>query len=475
MNPTLIPQLRPTFKQHLCYQKLFDDFTRFIGFGGGAGGGKSWVGCEWLLQNCYRYPGSKWFIARKELKRLMASTYVTFQKVCSYHNIPRTDWRLNGQYNYIEFLNPKTQEFDGLGSRIDLLDANYMPSDPDFQRFGSLEYTGGWIEEAGEVHFLAFDVLKSRCGRHMNKEFGLLPKLLCTMNPTKNWIYRIFYKPWKDGTMEGVYAFIQSLYKDNQHTADTYGEQLSLLKDTVTRLRLKDGVWEYADEDTVIIEYDAIVDLFTNVPEANANRYITVDAARFGSDRTVIGCWQGYDLYKVVVKDHQGTDVTSLQIKELAIHERVPYSHIVCDDDGVGGGIVDHTKGIKGFVNNSSPIPTADPKDPTKLKKENYRNLKTQCSYMLAEKINNHIMSISAPMEEADKDFLIEELGQIKKRITADVSTLQIATKDEVKEAIGRSPDIADMVLMRLYFDLDKPKVNHYRAEHGVGGIPLGI
>ena len=65
---------------------------------------------------CYQYPKSKWFIGRKELKRLMSSSYETFKKVCSYHKIPEGDWKLNGQYNYIEFFN---------GSKIDLLDVNF--------------------------------------------------------------------------------------------------------------------------------------------------------------------------------------------------------------------------------------------------------------------------------------------------------------------------------------------------------------
>jgi hypothetical protein len=126
----------------------------------------SWFGCEWLLTNCYKYPGSKWFIARKELKRLMASTYVTWVKVCKFHNIPADDWKLKSQYNYIEFTN---------GSRIDLLDVAHKPQDPLFERFGSLEFTGGWGEEVGEWEFLAFDVLKTRIGRHLNKEFNLVP------------------------------------------------------------------------------------------------------------------------------------------------------------------------------------------------------------------------------------------------------------------------------------------------------------
>ena len=123
---------------------------------------------------CYQYPKTKWFIGRKELKRLMASSVETFKKVCTYHSIPDSDWKLNGQYNYIEFKN---------GSKIDLLDVDYQPSDPLYERFGSTEYTGGWLEEAGEINFGAFDVLKTRIGRHLYKEYGLHPKMLFTCNP----------------------------------------------------------------------------------------------------------------------------------------------------------------------------------------------------------------------------------------------------------------------------------------------------
>ena len=46
------------------------------------------------------------------------------------------------------------------------------------------------------------------------------------------------------------------------------------------------------------------------------------------------------------------------QIKDLAAQERIPYSHIIIDEDGVGGGVVDHLQGVKGFTANSVAIPT---------------------------------------------------------------------------------------------------------------------
>ena len=449
----MIRPVNPTKKQYECYQKLGDDVTRFIGFGGGAGGGKSWVGCEWLMVNCYRWPESKWFIGRKELKRLMGSTYLTFLKVCDHHKIPVDDWKLNSKYNYIELYN---------GSRIDLLDVDYKPSDPMFERLGSLEYTGGFGEEVGEWKFLAFDVLKSRLGRWKNKEFGIsVPKFLLTFNPTKNWLYRTFYKPWRDNLLPANHAFIQSLYMDNPYTASEYGKQLNEIKDSIIRARLKDGNWEYEDLDVSLVSYDAIIDLFTNAPAVDEGRYFSADIARYGSDRIIYGCWQGYDLYKIIVKRKQGIDQTITDIRTILQHERIPYSHSIIDEDGVGGGVVDLLRGVKGFVNNSSAIKTKDPIDPTKkeLIKQNYSNLKTQCSYMLANKINSHGVSISAKMREPDKESVIEELQQIKRLVTKDVSTLKLMPKEEVKEALGRSPDISDMMIMRMYFELVQPVI----------------
>ena len=36
----------------------------------------------------------------------------------------------------------------------------YQPSDPMYERFGSLEFTDGALEECGEIRFEAFDILK---------------------------------------------------------------------------------------------------------------------------------------------------------------------------------------------------------------------------------------------------------------------------------------------------------------------------
>lgn len=444
--------LKPTLKQHLAYQALNNPSVDTVFLGGGAGGGKSWAICESRLVNALRYPGYKSFIGREELKRLMQSTFVTFTKVCKFHKIPESNWKLNGQYNYIEFAN---------GSRIDLLDLKYLPTDPLYERFGSLEYTDGAIEEAGEVHFSAYDILKSRVGRHKNREFGLHPSILITGNPKKNWTYKEFYKPWKEGKLPDNQVFIQSLYKDNPFTADDYGKQLAQIKDQQNKQRLMYGNWEYDDDPAILINFDAITDLFTNTIDLDNTKYLTADIARYGRDKTVIYLWRGLEVYKVVVLVKAGIDVVADTIKELLREEQIPYSRCLVDEDGVGGGVVDILRGIKGFVNNSSPLEFSN-KPAMVTIKENYKNLKTQCYYLLADYINGHKIKVNC--DESVKNLLIEELEQVRQKNMDKDGKLEIIGKDEVKENIGRSPDYSDGLMMRMWFELTPTFVNNFNT-----------
>lgn len=443
-------EINPTEKQFLAWEALNDPGIAEIHFGGAAGGGKTWLGCESRIARAYAYPGYKSFIGRKELTRLMATCYLTFQKVCAHHKIPKSDWRFNGKYNFIEFKN---------GSRIDFLDLSYMPSDPMYERLGSLEYTdAGWVDEAGEVPFMAIDILRSRGGRHLNKEFNLRPDSLYTYNPNKGWVYRI-YKQFKENTLPKDLVFIQSLYKDNPHTAEIYGAQLSRIVDPAMRARLMMGSFDYDADPSALMNSDAIMDLFTNPVLPHTDKYMTIDVARHGIDKTVIFLWKGWTVYGVRVYQKQDTAITSQKSRDLAEVENIPYSHCLADEDGIGGAVVDNNKGFQGFVANSVPMD-----NPISGNRENYANLKAQCSYRLADKVNKHEMAIRIEPNqfvsevpgltlEVFKEMLTEELEHIKSKDKDKDSKLKVISKEDIKLEIGRSPDFADTAMMRARFE----------------------
>lgn len=441
-------QINPTMKQNLAWLALFDSKTKNVIFGGGGGGGKSWLGCEWLLLQCLRYDDVKCFIAREKLKTIKMSTLLTFFKVAKHYGLKKDiHFTYHQQDSYIDFPN---------GSRLDLIELKYNPSDPLFEDLGSLEYTFGWIEEAGEIDTRAFDTIKTRIGRHMNDKYNLHPKLLVTCNPKKNWLYTEFYKPWKEGRLPPDSMFIQALVDDNPYNESEYKTMLQGLKDPIKRQRLLLGDWEYNSEAGTLMDYDAINDLWNNAADKSEEKYLSVDVARFGKDKTVMYFWLGYKLYKVEQFHHQDTATTSQKIKDFAREHRIPYSHIIVDEDGVGGGVVDNCRGVKGFINNSTALPNMNAKTEDQ-ERQNFVNLKTQCTFLMADKVNSHEVEVAIE-DDMFKEELAQELEVIRRRnVDDDNSKLGLISKDEIKQIIGRSPDLSDCFIMRMFFSL-KPE-----------------
>lgn len=402
--------------------------------GGGAGGGKSWIATEWQAAMCLNFPGVRYFMGREELSRLKDTTVKTFFKMAKFHDIQDT-FRYYEHYSAIRFHN---------GSEISLLNLKYEPSDPMFERFGSTEYTGGVIEEAGEVHFNAFDTLKSRVGRHLNDQYNIPKKILITCNPKKNWLYNTFYKPWKEGTLEEGYAFIQSLAIDNTKIDKGYISSLEEIKDPVMKARLKYGEWEYEGDPLSMLEHDHILDIFTNDFIEGGLRYITADIARFGKDKIIIRVWDGLRVMERIERTKMAIPDTAELIKQTARKYNVSMSRVICDEDGVGGGVVDILK-CKGFVALSSP-----------LNGEKFDMLKSQCGYKLAELIKQGKIYESAP--PSLQQLLVEELGQLKRKEDSEDRKQAIMPKEKIKDMLGRSPDDLDTYIMRAYFELVKPK-----------------
>lgn len=435
-------------KQEKALGYLTDKITEEFLYGGAAGGAKSWTGCVWLIFMCLLYPGTRWFIAREELKRLRKSTLVTFFKAASFYGVLRgIDFIYNVNDSVITFSN---------GSTIDLLDIAYMPKDPEFERFGSMEYTGGWIEEAGETHFGAYDVLKSRIGRHLNEQFGLIGKLYLTCNPKKNWLYTEFYLPAKKGLLEAHKKYLVALAQDNVHGDPGYIARLSKIKDRSKRERLFYGNWEYDDDPNSMLHYDNIIAIYkNNQVQRTGVKYLVCDVARFGSDKARICVFDGWVLIEYFAFDISSTVQIEDCILAMRVKHNIPAHQCVGDEDGVGGGVIDHSK-IIGFVNNSKPIPTPQSKEnPLNAEeREDYENLKTQCAYGLADVIRDNGFYFAAEIGVDEQEVINTELSWLKTYKTDEAKKLRIIPKAIIKEAIGRSPDWLDCFIMRYYFEL---------------------
>lgn len=443
-------------KQKDCVRAWVDPSITDIYYGGAKGGAKSFTGVNLIFADALTYPDTRYFISRKKLNDLRKFTLPTISKVFQSWGLKQDKYaKFNGQDNFFECYN---------GSRVLFLEAAYMPSDPLYERFGSMEFTRGWIEEAGEFEIAAKNNLSASIGRWKNDHYGLTRKLLQTGNPSKNYTYRDYYIPYRDGKLKGHQRFIQAFIQDNKMIDKGYYEQLVQSLSKNEQERLLHGNWEYDDDPAALIQYDKILDCFTNTHVPHGDKKITVDVARLGGDKIVIIEWSGFR-GKIKHWQKQTLDVTGQLVEDARYRMSIGHSDVLVDEDGMGGGIVDFLK-FKGFVNNSRAIPSPDGQydERGKLIPENFDNLKSQCYFRLAQRINKNGLYLECESEEV-RQWIIEELEQVKQKELDSDMKKGVVPKDKVKELLGRSPDFADTIMMREYFDL-KPSIQFAGADY---------
>ena len=420
-----------TLTQGKAIEYLFDKQTTEVLFGGAAGGGKSWVGCSWLILLCIKYPKTRYLMGRSKLDSLKKTTLNTFFEVCqTWGIIANKHYNFNAGSNIIKFYND---------SEIILKDLFLYPSDRNFDSLGSLEITAAFIDEANQITEKAKNIVASRM-RYKLDDYGIIPKLLMTCNPAKNWVYTQYYKPSKEGVQKPHRKFIQSLVDDNKFISKHYKTQLLTL-DELSKQRLLFGNWEYDATKDSLIEYDAIINLFSQTGK-QGDKYLSCDVARFGSDKTVIMYWEGLHIKKIKTLLKSAVNEVVNEIRLLQQQYAVRLTNIIVDEDGVGGGVKDYMR-CRGFVNNSKAI-----------KGENYQNLKTQCYYKLADMVNTAQIGIDCK-DVNIKNNIIEELEQVRTKDADKDNKLQIIPKETVKDIIGRSPDYSDALAMRMFFEID--------------------
>ena len=152
------------------------------------------------------------------------------------------------------------------------------------------------------------------------------------------------------------------------------------------------------------------------------------------------------------------------------MHDRVgkAFDHrlvVHLDADGVGGFIGKEGGFIPGavaFHGNASPVKRKTDKF------VEYANLKAQCGYLLAEKINEGQIWAKAVVKEEDRETLSEELGHIKRDKATSDGKLRLRKKELIIQDLGRSPDFSDLFLMKQYFDI-KESMTRTARERPIG------
>ena len=430
----------PSVKQDLVFNYFDDEITTELLYGGSAGGGKSYVLCALMIIKCLEYPEIRIGLARNELTTLKKTTIISLFEVMN-------NWGLNNDEHYK--YNSTTGEITFYnGSRIVLMELRNIPSDPNYTRLGGQLLTFGVIDEAGESDEKGKQIFQSRLGRWMNKEYNIKPILLMTCNPSKNFLYREFYKPYTEDRLDEYKKFIPALITDNPFITQGYIDNLNKTLTQVDKQRLIHGNWDYDDDPNALLEYEDILNVFIDEKPHKEKPiyYISADIA-FTSDNAVIMVWEDLIVIDIIVNPDGKIEEV---IKQTALKYNVKQQNISYDSDGVGKYLMNYLKSAKAIVNNGKPF-----------KNENYENLKTQLYFKLAELIkDNKVKVLSNPKYD---ERITEELGQIKHKPTNSVGKISMMNKSEVKRMLGRSPDYSDAMAYRMVFEFKTVGVKNYK------------
>jgi len=427
----MIAKLKLQPKQIQAARYWADDTVEEILYGGSKGCGKSFLGCALIFSDALMYPGTHYFIGRHNLNDLKKYTTPSIIESFTAMGLSFSGYcKFNGMDNLFTLHN---------GSKVFYIECAFRPSDPLYHRFGSLQFTRGWLEEIGQIDSLAITNLSVAVGRWKNAEYGLKRKILMTCNPSKGYAYNNFYLPNKNGSMPQYKKFIQALPGDNKYLTKDYIDSLSRLP-VNERERLKLGNWEYDNDPNTLVSYDIINNMFSNEIARDGKKRIVADVARYGSDRAIITVWDGLILIDYLTFEISSTVQIQNAITAMRIKYTVQLQDILVDEDGVGGGVVDNLH-CKGFLNNGKPFKGA------------YQNLKTECGYKLAERADQ--LWIKCGLTDKEKEMIQQELGMLKTYEADKDGKLRILPKEKIKEILGRSPDWLDCFIMRMYFEVN--------------------
>lgn len=255
--------------------------------------------------------------------------------------------------------------------------------------------------------------------------------------------------------------------KDYQAFHFTTEDNPYIPREEITKARLEidfdtfkqEYLAEYIDHAGSLFKYTSIVDVFSNTVTKENNKYLIVDIADDGSDKTIFSFWEGLEEYRREEFERLNTESIIAKIREYAADQRIPYSQIAVDAIGVGAGVASSSllDGIIGFKSSYAPINTdksivrllnvSYTKDAPLT--SDYRNLRSQCVFTLADLVNNH--KIASRVTGRQKELVIEELSTYQDISKGD-GKRQAMGKEDIKAIIGRSPDHSDTWIMRMYF-----------------------
>jgi len=163
---------------------------------------------------------------------------------------------------------------------------------------------------------------------------------------------------------------------------------------------------------------------------------LAVDVARYGKDKSVITKRRGFKIYGL--KEYKGYSTTELATVVDNEYRTRPFDGVAVDTIGVGAGVYDKLlqMGVRGLIEGNVSMKAEELKV--------YQNKRSEMYFMLRE-----FVARGGKLPN-DKE-LKEELLAIKYFYNQASGKIQLISKDDLKEELGRSPDKSDSVALHFF------------------------
>ena len=247
------------------------------------------------------------------------------------------------------------------------------------------------------------------------------------------------------------------------------------------------GNWNVSsrDEEGTVISFDEANSVFTNDPQVNGDKWITVDLADSGTNNFVQIVWDGLHVIDIDIAPYTTPAENANRMKSMANKHNIGYRHIIYD-------------AIRGrYINDYIPeaVPFESYRAPIGVNALQYVKLKDCCYGKLVWLIKNNGISVSDDVasrryinvaEKTKSDITVQnefiEEARVIRWADAPNGKKRLLTKKEMNRMLGRgrSMDLIDPFCMRMYpllnspdgYELENSRVEHeqYRDDEENGG-----
>ena len=419
---------------------------------GGAGGAKSHFVAQDQLHRCVQDGRERVLVLRKVKADLRGSCYAMMADLVAAYG-----------WTNVEVLDLLIR-FDN-GARI-----LFAGLDEPMRLKSITGITRIWVEEANELEDtdLAHVDLRIRGIRP-----DMVGQITLTFNPDKGSIALFDYlgvtttdlptRSWK--VYEDDQVFVQhTTWLDNPHAGADYVQVFRRIGGAMQAV-YEHGQLGTTDAPDQLIQYLDVKAAFGRKLEdawTDGRQRMGVDVARFGADETAITIGEGFALDYIELQHGQNTARTGQRIITLAAERSIPAELITVDAVGLGGGSADVAReggldALVDFIGGANMAEAVEvPEGVVGLLDLRFNNLRSQAWFFYAEQMQAGLVAFGPDLDDDHKRKLQEDLLAPKYRYNRD-KEIEVEPKIGrskawgIRSRLGRSPDIGDAEVMRLF------------------------